>query len=94
MWRLSNGLIVLATAIGALTAHADGPPRFKPSKYSEAPVDITTDAYGAYSNALQAPRMGDTLVDFTLPKARGGTFTLSKALKQGPLLIMFYRGHW
>ena len=82
------------TLLSSSIAYAQTPPAFKPSKYSEAPIDITTDAYGAYKNAPDAPRMGDTLVDFTLPKARGGIFTLSEALKQGPMLIMFYRGHW
>ena len=94
MRRLLPGLLSAALILGASAALADGPPAFKPSKYSDGPVDITTDAYGAYKNAPKAPRMGDTLADFSLPKARGGTFKLSEALKDGPLLIMFYRGHW
>jgi hypothetical protein len=95
MARLTTGLMALVMSLGAGSALADeGPPTFKPSKFSEAPVDITTDAYGAFNGAPDAPQVGDTLADFSLPKARGGTFKLSEALKDGPLLIMFYRGHW
>ena len=69
-------------------------PRYKPSSSSPAPVDITTNAYGAYSAAPDAPEIGDVARDFTLPLADGGTFDLAQARKAGPVLVMFYRGFW
>lgn len=69
-------------------------PRYKPSSSSPAPVDITTNAYGAYAGAPDAPRIGDVAQDFTLPLADGGTFELAQARKAGPVLVMFYRGFW
>ena len=32
--------------------------------------------------------------DFTLPDDRGWAVTLSKELSHGPVLLVFYRGHW
>lgn len=69
-------------------------PRYKPSSSSPAPVDITTNAYGAYGAAPEAPAIGDVARDFTLPLADGGTFDLAQARKAGPVLVMFYRGFW
>lgn len=69
-------------------------PRYKPSSSSAAPVDITTNAYGAYGAAPDAPKIGDVARDFTLPLADGGTFDLAQARKAGPVLVMFYRGFW
>ena len=93
-WRHKLGLVAAISALAALPALAQSAPALKPSKFSKAPIDITTNAYGAFKHAPHAPKIGDVIKDFSLPKARGGEFTLSKALKSGPVLIMFYRGHW
>ncbi len=69
-------------------------PRYKPSSSSPAAVDITTNAYGAYGAAADAPQIGDVATDFTLPLADGGTFELAQARSAGPVLVMFYRGFW
>lgn len=69
-------------------------PRYRPSSSSPEPVDITTNAYGAYSDAPDAPAIGDVAEDFVLPLADGGSFDLSQARKAGPVLVMFYRGFW
>lgn len=69
-------------------------PRYKPSTSSASAVDITTNAYGAYAAAAEAPQIGDIAKDFTLPLADGGTFDLAQARKAGPVLVMFYRGFW
>ena len=37
---------------------------------------------------------GDQAADFNLPNAKGGQTRLSDLLKQGPLVISFYRGGW
>ena len=70
------------------------PPRYRPSSGSPAPIPITSDAYGAYAAAESAPHLRDTLADFEVPLADGGTFTLKQARAAGPVVVMFYRGFW
>lgn len=50
---------------------------------------IRNTPYGV--NAL---RVGDQAKDFRLPNASGGEQTLAALLKEGPLVISFYRGGW
>jgi peroxiredoxin len=50
---------------------------------------IRNTPYGV--NAL---RVGDQAKDFRLPNASGGPQTLAVLLKEGPLVISFYRGGW
>lgn len=69
-------------------------PRYKPSSRSPEPMDIRTNAYGASRSAPDALEIGDTAPDFTLPRAGGGTVSLSGARATGPVAIIFYRGHW
>lgn len=70
------------------------PPRFKPSSSSAEALPITTDAYGAFSGAPDAPKLGDKADDFSVALASGGTFDLDQARAAGPVLLMFYRGFW
>lgn len=70
------------------------PPRYKPSGKTPEPIPITTDAYGFFSAAPDAPALGDVAEDFTIPIASGGTFDLAQARAAGPVLLMFYRGFW
>lgn len=83
-----------STATPAAPSGDPDAPRYKPSSSSPAPVDITLNAYGAYAAAPDAPEIGDVAADFTLPLADGGSFDLAQARKAGPVLVMFYRGHW
>lgn len=39
-------------------------------------------------------KVGDQAPDFTLPRAGGGTVTLVDLLRQGPVVLTFYRGEW
>jgi peroxiredoxin len=48
-------------------------------------------AAGIERNALKA---GDLAPDFTLPDATGRPVTLSERLKEGPVVLKFYRGGW
>lgn len=41
-----------------------------------------------------ALRQGDTAPDFTLPGADGASVTLSELLKNGPVVLTWYRGGW
>jgi len=76
-----------------VTRPGDDPPMYRPSS-SGPRVAITSNAYGAYDEAPRAPQLGDTLADFELPVARGGTWSLREARARGPVVIVFYRGFW
>ena len=39
-------------------------------------------------------QVGNRVPDFRAEDQFGGTFTLSEALKKGPLVLVFYRGRW
>ena len=41
-----------------------------------------------------AKRAGDLAPDFTLPDASGKDVTLSGLLKNGPVVLTWYRGNW
>ena len=69
-------------------------PRYKPSSRSPEPLDITTNAYGASRNAPAALGVGAQVPDFVVPRAGGGSLSLSAARASGPVAIIFYRGHW
>ena len=69
-------------------------PRYKPYSRAQRPMDITSDNYGASSSAPNALGVGDFAPDFSLPRAGGGTGSLAKLRKLGPVAIIFYRGHW
>jgi peroxiredoxin len=43
---------------------------------------------------LRALKVGDKAPDFTLTGADGKTFTLSAALQNGPVVLVWYRGGW
>ncbi len=44
--------------------------------------------------AGQSLQVGDGAPDFTLPNAAGGAITLSEVLREGPVILVFYRGEW
>ena len=48
-------------------------------------------ASGAAEHALKE---GESAPDFTLPDARGNAVRLSHLLRQGPVVMSFYRGQW
>ena len=57
-------------------------------------MGAATEALEASDIASQALTVGDTAPDFELPDATGQTVRLSDLLKQGPVVINFYRGEW
>lgn len=46
------------------------------------------------TTAQEALSIGDTINDFTAQNSSGKKITLSEELKKGPVVIVFYRGHW
>ena len=95
-------LLAVATALalggapiaGNDAAGASPVPRYKPSSRSPEPLDITANGYGASRSAPDALAIGDTVPDFDVPRAGGGTVSLTQARADGPVAIIFYRGHW
>jgi peroxiredoxin len=51
--------------------------------------DIVRSGAGA-----TAPRVGDTAPSFTLPDAQDRQVSLDSLLKEGPVVLFFYRGQW
>jgi len=41
-----------------------------------------------------APKVGDKATDFTLENTEGKEIRLSRLLKEGPVVLGFYRGRW
>ena len=70
------------------------PPLYKPSSRSSTPLDISSNSYGASTLAPAAIGIGETAPNFSLPMVGGGTFQLNQAKKNGPVVVIFYRGHW
>jgi peroxiredoxin len=60
----------------------------------QAKMATATEVLEAAGLADQALTVGDTAPDFTLPDATGKSVRLSQLLKQGPVVINFYRGEW
>ena len=91
-------VIALVVLLAGPAVHAasakDGIPRYKPSARSPAALDIRTNAYGASRSAPHALEIGDSAPDFSAPRSGGGLVSLRRVRQQGPVVIIFYRGHW
>lgn len=68
----------------------DGP------KLSEDDMAIMQKAAADLEKTLPNPglKVGDTAPDFTLGNADGKKISLSSKLKEGPVVLIFYRGAW
>ena len=64
-----------------------------PAEIREVMLDANREiiATGIEGSALKT---GDKAPDFTLTSAKGETVTLSERLKEGPVVLIFYRGGW
>ena len=69
-------------------------PLYKPSSRAAEPLDISINAYGGSLLAPDALNIGETAPDFELPIVGGGSYQLSEAAASGPVVVIFYRGHW
>jgi peroxiredoxin len=67
---------------------------------SRLPADLLDDLTSPIAELIKsgaaekALKEGAQVPDFTLPDAHGQPVTLSHLLKQGPVIITFYRGIW
>jgi len=79
---------------GPAFANDETYPKYKPSSRSPVALDIRTNAYGASGGAPNALGIGEQQEDFSAPKSGGGLVSLRNARKLGPVVLIFYRGHW
>ena len=64
-------------------------PAETPAAMTQADLDLS--ASGILDRALKA---GDRAPHFTLPHSTGGVMSLAGAIKDGPVVLSFYRGGW
>ena len=93
-WSLINAALLLLMAWVPAGQAQEVFPAYKRSSRSPAPMDIRLNAYGASRDAPAALGIGDAAPDFAAPRAGGGIVTSRTLRRQGPLVIVFYRGHW
>jgi peroxiredoxin len=48
----------------------------------------------ASTPAVHTPKIGEVAPDFELPDSTGALRELSELTARGPLVLLFYRGHW
>jgi peroxiredoxin len=75
-----------------LTAYAAAGREIFPA-YSEA-VDRLVARIHENGGGENAPRPGDVMPTFMLPDETGALVNLTSLLAQGPVAVMFFRGHW
>ena len=61
--------------------------------YGEA-VDRLVTRVKQNGGGEDAPHPGEPMPPFVLPDERGRLVTLPSMLEQGPVVVMFFRGHW
>lgn len=68
----------------------------KAAKFSEADRQVMQQAAEDLARELPDPgiKVGEKAPDFTLPDAFGRTLRLYDRLRQGPVVLVFYRGAW
>ena len=77
-----------------MNTSAEPVPLYKPGARAPEPIDISLNRYGASPLAPEALEIGKRGPDFELPLTGGGLFALSDAAENGPVVLIFYRGHW
>ncbi|MDA0272501.1 MAG: redoxin domain-containing protein [Proteobacteria bacterium] len=92
--RYLNCALFTASLLVSFEVGAVEPPRYKPSSRSPEPIDLSANGYGGSLLAPDALVIGEKAPDFSLPVSGGGTFNLQSAADKGPVVIVFYRGHW
>ena len=88
--RLAWSLLLVAP----IALAADPVPLYKPSSRSPEPLDITQNSYGFSATAPDALRIGDVAPDFDVAGLGGARVQLATLRESGPVVIIFYRGHW
>ena len=102
---LSVLLLVTSTGIG----HASEPPGYKQSlkqymekskeeksPFSSSDMAIMNKAGKDLANSMPSPgiKVGEKAPDFVLNNAFGKSISLKEKLREGPVVLVFYRGAW
>lgn len=68
----------------------------QPSPFSDEDRAIMKRTGEALASRMPDPgiKVGERAPDFTLPNAYGNKVSLSESLKEGPVVLVFYRGAW
>ena len=68
----------------------------EPSKLTEEDRKVMREAADETASALPEPGLavGEKAPDFRLPNASGKMIRLSDKLREGPVVLVFYRGAW
>ena len=82
------------SSVSALAESGSVVPFYQPSSNSQKTLDISSNAYGKSALAPAALAIGEAAPDFSLASAGGAEFRLVDAISKGPVVIVFYRGHW
>ena len=75
-----------------LATYADASRKAYPD-YAEA-VDDLVRRLNDSGSWQDAPRIGDVMLDFILPDEQGRLVSLRDLRSDGPVAVMFHRGHW
>jgi len=81
-WPLSRRLKAIADEV-----------RTKGPDFASA-VDTFVSRLEAVQAGEGAPKVGDTMPDFTMPDQDGNLIGLQEILAHGPAVLAFHRGHW
>lgn len=65
----------------------------RPADESAVMQRAAAELFGS-GQAERAVRVGDLAPGFSLPNATGGTVSLKRLLRDGPVIVSFYRGGW
>ncbi|MCB1207928.1 MAG: AhpC/TSA family protein [Verrucomicrobiales bacterium] len=97
-------LVLTLLSIAMCTTAADSLKQQLEARKAESAAKSPAEVKTAYAAGIQAvadsgvvdsaKQVGDRAPDFTLKNALGESVTLSQLLKQGPVVLTWYRGGW
>ena len=87
-------LAIFITILSSNVIASDLHPRYKPSSRSPEPIDIRTNAYGFSQSAPEALEIGQIAPDFEVLAPDEQIISSAELRRDGPLVVVFYRGHW
>jgi peroxiredoxin len=84
----------------ALASYVEQRDQMQTQMATQAPSELlegfaaAAERLDAVDFASRAPKVGELAPEFTLPDQRGDQISLGELLRDGPLVLIFYRGEW
>ena len=84
----------------ALASYVDQRDQMQTQMAAQAPAELlegfaaAAERLDAVDFASRAPKVGEQAPEFVLPDQRGDEISLAELLRDGPLVLIFYRGEW